>query len=372
MLEITNVIDITVQEAPLGLGDYNVNNVGFFTTDAFLSNPDSDVWRAYVSAEEVGSDFGTGTETYDMAVAFFSQVPNVLNGGGQLIIFPRSSTETLAQAITRVADDVFYVGIISNFYPTGGDRETLADAVQALGNKILILPSATSADIAGVFTDIKDNGDTFTRCLFYSTTDADARLFAAAYAGAGFSTNFDLAAGTLTMNLKQLRTIDPDEGITQTIYNNARTAGVDVYVSYNGIPSVVSNGVNKYFDQVYNLLWFVLALQVAGFNALRQTATKIPQTEPGMLVLKSAYRTVCEQALNNGYVAPGTWNSPDTFGNQTDFISNILQRGYYIYSQPVSEQDAEDRADRKAPIIRIAIKEAGAIQSSDVVVNVNA
>ena len=116
----------------------------------------------------------------------------------------------------------------------------------------------------------------------------------------------------------------------------------------------------------------VTQLQVAGFNALATVGTKIPQTEPGMSLLKGAYRRVIEQALTNGYIAPGAWNSAEWFGSQDDMLANILQRGYYIYSQPVNLQLQADRELRKAPLIQIAIKQAGAIHSTSVVVSINA
>jgi hypothetical protein len=113
-------------------------------------------------------------------------------------------------------------------------------------------------------------------------------------------------------------------------------------------------------------------LQIAGFNFLAQSSTKVPQTEQGMDGLKSAYRNICEQAITNQYGAPGTWNSSTSFGNQGDFLANISQRGYYIYSTPISRQSQAAREERQAPLVQIALKEAGAIHSSAVIVYVNA
>jgi len=371
MIDLVNVISVSVSEAPLGLGEYNVNNVALFTKDEPVEEWDED-WRAYVSPAAVGEDFGTDSEAYLQALAFFSQSPNVLNGNGQLIIFPCGADEELGEALTRVQDMVFFTGILSTFIPaTDEDLLAFSTQVQATDSKIWMFPSHLTASIAGIFTDILDAGNYKTRCFLYTTSAQAARIAMAAYAGGGFSTNFDASNATRTQNLKQLITILPDEGITQTIYNNAKTAGVDLYISYAGIPSVVSNGNNKYFDQVYNLIWFVSQLKVSGFNSLRQVSTKVPQTEPGVTLLKDAYRNVCEAALNNAYVAPGAWNSAEFFGNQEDMIKNILERGYYIYSQPVNQQSQVDRLARKAPLIQIAIKEAGAIQQSSVIVNVN-
>lgn len=372
MLDISNLINISVNVAPTGLGSFNVNNVALFTGETPVVDPGD--YGVYVSASAVATDWGTGSEAYLQALAFFSQSPNPLNGGGALIIFKAfAAAETLAEAIERTKDLIFYCGILSTAYPSDdGVRQDLADAVQAYGNKILIFPSNTEADIAGIFTDIKDAGDYFTRCLYYSVGAQDSRIMAAAYAGRGFSTNFSGSNTTETMNAKALTTIDADEDITQTVKQACTTAGVDIYVNIAGISCVLSNGANRYFDQVYNQVWLVSALQVAGFNALRQTNTKVPQTEPGVNVLKNAYRTVLDQGVINAYVAPGRWTSPDTFGNSVDMLAQIEQRGYYVYSQPVNQQLTADREARKAPLIQIAYKESGAIHTSNVTVSINA
>jgi hypothetical protein len=185
------------------------------------------------------------------------------------------------------------------------------------------------------------------------------------------STNFNGSHTTQTMHLKQISTVNPDTGVTQTILNNAKTIGASVYVSIAGRPSVLTAGANGFMDDTFNLNWLVGAIEVAGFNLLGQVSTKIPQTEAGMNQLKDAYRSVCDQAVSNGFVAPGTWNSGDVFGDPEDFRRNIQERGYYIYSSPVSSQSSADRALRKSPLVEIALKYSGAIHSSDVLIFVN-
>lgn len=451
-LPLSNVISVNVFFPPTGIGAFNVNNLALFTSDAFLSNPDGDVYRVYSSAQTVGEDFGTTTETYLQAVAVFSQQPNILAGGGTLIIFPSFTAtaisavtvaaggtgyvvgdvlnvvqsgayggtvtvatvyagaitsvtlttggagysaaaglattggtgtgatitissvtaESLTQAIARVANMVYFCGIISTSYGLNSTWAALATAVQAYGNKLLFLPSNSLTDINGVFTTIKNATNYYTRCLYFSDSTAqNGRLFAAAYAARLLSVNFSGSFTAITMNLKQLSGITADAGISQTVASLCATAGVDVYASYAGTPGTISNGANKYADQAFNLIWFVLALQVAGYNALATVSTKIPQTENGMNLYKSALKQICEQAIANGYIAPGTWTAVDTFGNQTDFLSNILTKGYYIYSAPINQQIVADRTARKAPLVQIAIKESGAIQSSVINVYVN-
>lgn len=293
--------------------------------------------------------------------------------------------ESWSTAITRTQGLVSYFGaMVNELADTIGQTDVLAAGatIQALNNACLgFVVTNNSADLAsgGMIDLIRSSSDSYLRGLWYGDTTSvggisglNALLFMASYAGLGLSTNFNGSNTTQTMHLKSLATVSGDPTLTQTILNTAIAAGADTYPFLQGIPKVFCSGQNQYFDQVYNLGWLVTALQVAGFNYLAQSSTKIPQTEPGMDGLKSAYRKVLEQAVANQYLAPGSWTSSTTFGVQQDFLNNISQRGYYIYSSPVAQQSQTARAARQAPLVQIAAKQAGAIQSSSVIVYVNA
>ena len=101
-------------------------------------------------------------------------------------------------------------------------------------------------------------------------------------------------------------------------------------------------------------------------SSLKTTNTKVPQTPRGMEGLRNSYSAVCQQAINANILAPNNWNSIDTFGDPETFRNNIRDKGYYVYNIPISEQSQNDRDDRKAPLIQIAIKFSGAIHSSTV------
>jgi hypothetical protein len=111
-----------------------------------------------------------------------------------------------------------------------------------------------------------------------------------------------------------------------------------------------------------------LRLQVAGFNFLKGTPFKEPQTEDGVSGLKGAYRKVLLQFVENGSFAPGAWLGSVFFGDPGDHVRNIQEFGYWIYSIPIGQQSQTDRDARIAPLIQIACKSAGAIHSSDVLV----
>jgi hypothetical protein len=279
-----------------------------------------------------------------------------------------SSGETIDECIVRTSGAVQYFGIITNLNLEDTAITAAAAAVQALDNIFLHHCSSLGQDIAGLATTISSATDTKTRILAYGVNQTEANLFKAAYAGRAFSTNFSGSNTAGTMNLQPLSTITPDPFMTQTIYNAAETAGADLYVSIAGVSSVVSTGGNDYFDNIYMNAALKFDLETAGFDFLRETITKVPQTEQGMNGLKAAYAKVMDQYVTNGSVAAGQWNSSLTFGNQATFLNNISQNGYYIYSLPITYQTQADRTARKAPLVQIAVKRAGAIQSSDVLV----
>lgn len=281
-----------------------------------------------------------------------------------------STGETILEAIARTDGAVGYVGMLTTLSLEDDALTDIADGVQAM-DKLFHYAGSSTQDIAGIGTTIQQDGNTKTRFKVYTLGIEEAKLMNAAYVGRAHSVNFSGSLTSQTMNLKQLVTIAPDLGISQTLYVQADAAGVDLYVSYDGVPSVYSTGGNDYFDNPYSDLALKFALETAGFNFLRQTNTKVPQTETGMNGLKSAYSLVCERFVRNGCVAPGSWTSSERFGDPEVFDNNILTRGYYIYSLPIVQQSSVEREARKAPLCQIAIKRAGAIHTSDVLVVIN-
>lgn len=374
-LDITNVITISLSAAQTGLGEYNVNNLAIVTHETPGESFGDLGYKIYKAPKEMGIDFGTNSLTYKMGLSVFAQTPNILNGNGYLVVIPfASNSETLATAINRASSLVQFFGILTTKDYDAEEVSNAAAVVQTL-NKILFVVSNDADDIAaaGSFHDIAEAGYDKTRCLAYlSDTTEPAKVMAAAYAGRALSTAFEGSNTTSTMHLKDLVGVTADPTMTQTQLNLCQDCGADAYVNIAGVAKTFTSGANGYFDQVYNRCWFLGALEVAGFNALAKVSTKVPQTEPGMTILKGAYRLVCDRAVRNGYVAPGAWNSADRFGDVEAMLRNIEEVGYYIYSLPVNQQAQTEREERKAPLVQIAIKEAGAIHSSNVLVYINA
>lgn len=378
-------------------GSYKLGTIAEQTTALPAGSSNATLQTALRLLTGWGAITVTGDETIGFTVTFIGvsgPVPLILVSEDSLQdtdgfdVFPEVTTltpgvaagsdETLAAAITRTQGLVQYFGVMESDTVTGQTQGNVLDAAAVIQALPLIgfFVSYDPDDIApGGTLDLLRTG-TFTqsRGIYYQDSSSgglNAMLMMAAYAGRGLSVDFTGSLTTITMNLKQLNTIQPDPNIDLTNKTLALAAGADVYISISGIPEVQSSGTNQFFDNVYNQLWFAGAIQVALFNYLAQTSTKILQTEDGMTGLKGAVRQVCLQAVGNGYLAPGTWTSPTTFGNLANFQNNIQQFGFYIFSSPVGQQTQTQREDRVAPLIQVAAKEAGAIQSASVIVIIN-
>lgn len=488
-LPLSNFININITKTPQGLGEPDVNSLLLLTTEK-PSNLDD--YRIYLNPTQVATDYGSGSKTYEMANAIFSQNPNILAGDGRLVIAPfvdaasatigefetddisaniasllavvdgdlkvtvdgnennltdldfssaatladiatilqkklsnaivtasadkikftsktvgaastialgsvaggtgtdltgagllnaaagtatdgqDSSGETIVAAVNRLKNEVAFVGIITDLEIENAVLKSTAEAIQPLDN-IFVHSISSTEELSYVQTNITEAELSKTRIFFYGLSVDSAKKARAAYAGRGFSVNFQGSSTLQTLHGKSLAGVISDDVVTQTILDTAGNAGVDVYASFGGLAKLFTSGANSYFDEIYFDLWLKLALEVAGFNILTTLSTKIPQTEQGMEVLLGAYIDVLEQAVRNGGIGRGLqWNSGDTFGNLEDFHRNIKDYGYYAYYLPIAQQSQADRAARKAPLIQIAIKRAGAIHKSDVSVIIEA
>ena len=280
-----------------------------------------------------------------------------------------ASGETLADAVVAAQQQVYFGGVITTQFVD--DTTYLANSSAIQAKDCTYFECLTSLeDISVTGAAIKSAGNGKTRTLGYSKGAEAAKIATATYATIAKSVNYTGSKTAMTMNLKTLTGVVADDGLNDTYVLAAHNNGVDIYGNTGGLSVVYSNDNNGYTDDIENQLWFKKAIEVAGFNYLRQTNTKIPQTEEGMTGLKSVYAGICEQSVRNGVVAAGTWNSATSFGDPEDFKRNIEERGYYIYSLPVAQQAQVDREARKAPLVQIAIKLAGAIHFSDVIINI--
>lgn len=307
------------------------------------------------------SEPGDATDLYE---------PTYFNGA---TVTPTTGTnasgQTLAEAVAAAQQQVYFGGVLTTQYCDNATVQANATAIQALDCDYFETITSMK-NIAVLGADIKAAGLGKTRSLELSNGAKEAKIAIATYATIAKSVNWNGSNTANTMNLKTLTGCLPDNGLSDTYVLSAQTNGVDIYANTGGLSVVYSNDNNGYTDDIEFQLWLKKAIEVAGFNYLRQTNSKIPQTESGMNGLKNAYEQVCVQGVTNGSIAPNTWNGVIPFGDPETFQQNIQQKGYYIYSAPIAQQSQTDREARKAPIVQIAVKTSGAIHFSEVVINV--
>lgn len=183
------------------------------------------------------------------------------------------------------------------------------------------------------------------------------------------STNWDGVNTAQTLKFKSLNSVQSDEGITTTLANKADRLGINYYTDYDGTTFLAEGrtvGTELFFaDSTVGRHAYATRLQAAGATRLIQQP-KIPQTDEGQITLESALVPVHEQFVRNGFLGRGlTWNGVG-FGELSP--GDILENGWYMYSDSYALQSQPDREARKAMPIQIAAKEAGAIHSADILV----
>ena len=348
---IVDVIDAELTGATASISDQRVvitsDTSGASSTVTFASDP------------------GTGT--------FIGQTLALTTGSGGFLTQGAAAetltAETKLAAITELFSQVKFRGAMFIDNPTDAESKALAEFGQAndvLQYDVFDAPANLTVDPTNVVWDIKLSSLTNYRMLF---SKAGNRKLAASYMARAHTVNFAAENSALTMHLKELSVAA--EEYTQTQVNQAQTVGLDIYTTIKLTPALLTSGANGFTDERFNLIAFVDFLQIDMYNLLKQTSTKIPQTTRGVNQLIDQAEKTTIQFVRAGVFAPGTWSSPDTFGDLDTFRRGISNNGFYWLAGSLSAQAQNSREARISPVLHGAVKLSGAIHSVDIIVNVN-
>jgi hypothetical protein len=253
-----------------------------------------------------------------------------------------------------------------------------SDYVQVAG----IIQSASLSHIFGVTTQeaaallatsttdlaylLQAGGYSRTFCLYSSSSPyASTSVF-----GRAFSVNFNGSNTTITLKFKQLPGVVA-ETLTETQSSVLNTKNCNVYTNYNNNTAILQQGTMAngfFFDEVHGTDWLQNQMQTDVYNLLFTSPTKIPQTDAGINQIATTVSQDCQAGVNNGLIAPGVWTGP-AIGALVS--GQFLTTGYYVYQPPISSQSQTLRVARQAPVIQCAIKLAGAVHFSQILVSVN-
>jgi len=174
-LSITNVIRVFILSALRGLADINTSILALITDDIPLSNSYG-TFGIYKDPTGVAADFGSTSSTYTMAVAVFSQNPNILTGNGYLVIIPRNSNASATAAtllstnnvdLTTLTNTDYYIraavngGASSKITIGSIDSTSMASALTSLNNAA-ITAAGLVFSLSGVITSAKITLQTLT------------------------------------------------------------------------------------------------------------------------------------------------------------------------------------------------------------------
>lgn len=279
------------------------------------------------------------------------------------------AVETQVEAITALKALVNVKGVVFIDSAIDADRVLLAEWAQA--NNTLIYDVFNTAanltiDPTNVVWAIKLASLTNYRMLYSA---ANNRRLATSYMARAHVVNFNAERSALTMHLKTLSVAAED--YTEAQIAAAKAVGLDLYTTIKDVPVVLTSGANDFVDNRYNLIAFIDAVQTDMYNLLKATSTKIPQTKRGVNQLIDQGEKTTRGFVRAGVFAPGTWSSPDFFGDQDTFLRNISENGFYWLAGELADQPQADRAARKSPVLQAAVKNAGAIHSVDIIINFN-
>jgi hypothetical protein len=332
------------------------------------------IWNGQAFQLESGT---TGTTS---AVSFLSAP----SGGGQDLSAqlkmtsalaernaPGAASETPVASLARVDGRGWYAATFcASTMPSDAELLACCGYIEATGDKhtfgittpaAIALDPLNTSDIASqaqlanfIRTTIQYSLSPYAICDFF---------------GRALTTDFNGSNTTITMKFKVEPGVLP-ELLSASQASTLANKRCNVYVRYNNGTAIVQEGVmsgRAYFDEVHGLDWLSNRIQNDVWNVLYQSP-KIPQTDPGVHILVATCDGGLSQGVQNGLVAPGTWNAPG-FGELK--TGDLLSNGWYTFANPIASQAQADRESRIAPLIQIAVKLAGAIHFADVVINVN-
>lgn len=301
---------------------------------------------------------------------------NVLNNGAYSVGgIAAESALAGVQAIESVFSNWYGLDMTTaNNNADVADSDHLAIAGYIEGDSNRHLYGLTTSEASALNTNDVTSVGALLKALGYNRTfyqwSSQNAYASCSIFGRGVTVNFNNQNSTITFMWKQ------EPGVVAENLNSTQSASLDAnnynyFAAMNNNTSITVNGTvasGHFIDEIWNSDWFGSTIQTAVYNLLFTTPTKIPQTDAGMNMIATTIESVCKQAVLNGFLAPGTWNSTG-FGNIQN--GSFLSKGYYIYTPPVASQSQADRAARKSVPFQVAAKEAGAVHDVQISVVVN-
>ncbi len=203
----------------------------------------------------------------------------------------------------------------------------------------------------------------------YRRTFSDFHGYPAEYpdasaAGRVSTVDFDASNSTITLKFKQLPGITANR-LTSSQMTNLTAKGCNAYVVVGGVPmlteGIMAAGMGVFQDTIHGVDWLQNAIESEVFARLYQETKKVPYTDAGAAIIEQKIVRVLDQAVKNGFIAPGY-----------DLDGKLYPEGYEVLPNPVRDATASQRTQRQYPPFSFTAIGAGAIHGVSIVGTVNA
>jgi len=333
----------------------------WFEVDSHTSGPSSNV----SFATDPGSGALLATQLRLTAATFARQVVGI-------------AAEQPVDAVTAInplSADVYGIMFARTAVGDITDTQYLAVAAYIEGAKPSHILGITVQDVTALDPAVTTDLGSKLKALNYSRTFtqySSSSLYAvASMYGRAFTTDFNANNSMITLMFKQ------EPGVSAETLNETQAAAlkaknINTFVKYQNNTAIIqwatmANGI--YFDERHGADWLQNKVQTDLYDFFYTSPTKIPQTDPGAHQLATVAEQSMDSSVNNGFVAPGIWNSSLEFGSLKQGMA--LSKGYYVFMPSLASQAQSERAQRKAPTMQIAAKLAGAFHQAHVAININ-
>ena len=375
-LDIGEIIRLTTNISSAGLGTANFGTAMFFCPESEMPSGESvDTYKTY-NLTSIKAAFSSEDETYKALVNhWFSPAPSMAS---VKIWFVNDTdadwTTTLDKARnvtwwywTFVEADVYADTSVAvpEITQWCNSNEALFVNCQTGTSATAIRDEAVTADIA---TELTTAGYRFASTFAHATNPYAGIAMSKWLARVNYSgvdtcndPDFKTISGVESEDLKASEYAAMNQDTKKCGYYTtiALQGEVDVGVIKN---TWSHSPFGEYLDDVVNVSAISNAVNVAAYNFLRGQTTKAPQTTKGQAGLLRDIEQVGIQFNRNGYLGERNYTDPDT-GEPA-----YTKTGFVMLSKPedILNISSEDRAARKAAVVRYRLFPSGSIRSVDI------
>ena len=375
---IENIIPVTLNISAAGLSNANFASAMLFAKFADLPSSFAvDTTRTYYSLKSLSADFASTTDTYAAASKWFSSTPAV----SSLTVYGTNSADAdVTTTLTKAWDKNWWYWTFFTSDVLAVEASVLAIAAWQEGVNIGMFANSQTGDAA---TAIRTNADA--NIAQQLTTLGYRHTFTASHATDPYAA-FALCKQFAAVNYAGTNsTIDGEfkkspgvaaEDLSDTEYANMKLAtNKCAFYTVLDLDGSTDSGrwLNTWSHSTYGETIndivdcdaFINYARVALYNSVAGAIGKLPQTPAGQAVLLGSVRKTGKQFIQNGYLGPRNYTSPDTG-------ETLYTEGFEILTKAtdiLNLTDAE-RADHDSYPISTRLFKAGSIRIVDLTVNV--